>query len=177
MIVLGNALPAFATETAESAPVVSEIKETELEFDNSELPIVHEVLAEALTRGAKKPPSSASVVNLASENYSYEVTSIGYRVYTNSWFTGATAMTISVSDWELIEEYKANEKSKLTIAVYDQMDTIAAIETFTITWAHDGTGYGSISFSGLNAKEKYYVLFEVPTNKNIYSFNGTIKKS
>lgn len=70
-----------------------------------------------------------------------------------------------------------SEKSKLTIAVYDAAGTVAAKNTMNINWAHDETGYGSMTLNGLNASTKYYVMFEVPTNSNRYSFNGTIKKN
>lgn len=157
-VVLGSNLVSFAEER-----------------DASELPRIHDHLVETLTRGAKKPSSSAATVNLTQNSYSYDVTSIGYRVYTNKWITGASSINISVLDWKLIEEHPGAEKSKLTIAVYDSSDKVVAKNTMEISWAHDNTGHGSMTLDGLNPNLRYYVLFEVPTNSNRYSFNGTIE--
>lgn len=33
-----------------------------------------------------------------------------------------------------------------------------------------------MTLGGLNKNSRYYVLFEVPTNSNRYSFNGTISE-
>ena len=158
-MVLGCSLISFATEG-----------------DAHKLPIVHDHLVETMTRGVKKPSSSAGTVNLTQNDYSYDITKIGYRVYTNKWITGASSINVSVLDWKLIEEHPGAEKSKLTIAVYDASDKVVAKNTMDINWAHDNTGYGTMTLSGLNANLKYYVLFEVPTNSNSYSFNGTIEK-
>lgn len=114
-------------------------------------------------------------MDLRQNNYGYDVTNIGYRVYTNKWITGSSSIKISVADWKLIEEYHGAEKSTLTIAVYDTSDRVVAKNTMKVTWSHDGTASGSMTLSGLNANLKYYVLFEVPTNSNRYSFNGTIR--
>ena len=141
------------------------------------LPTVRDHLVESLVKGASKPSSSAGTVDLSQANYGYDVTSIGYRVYTNKWITGADSIYVSVSDWTLIEEYQGAEDSKLTVAVYDSSDNVVAKNTIEIDWAHDGTGYGSLTLSGLNKNVKYYVLFEVPTNGNRYSFNGVISKT
>ena len=146
------------------------------EENTSDLPTVHDHLEETLVKGSKKPSSNAGTVNLTQNSYEYDVTNIGYRVYTNKWITGASTIKISVGDWKLIEEYIGAEKSKLTISVYDSNDMVVAKNTMTITWGQDGTGYGNMTLNGLNEGLKYYVLFEVPTNSNRYSFNGTIKK-
>ncbi len=144
--------------------------------EEDELPVIYDHLVETFTKDEKKPPLSAETVNLTQNNYKYDVTSIGYRVYTNKWITGATSISVSVADWKLLEEYTGAEKSKLTIAVYDTSDNVVAKNTMSITWGNDNTGYGSMTLSGLNASSRYYVLFEVPTNSNRYSFYGTIKK-
>lgn len=73
--------------------------------DDPELPMIHDHLVETLVKGSSKPSASAGTVNLTQNNYSYDVTNIGYRVYTNKWITGASSINISVTDWKLIEEY------------------------------------------------------------------------
>ena len=147
------------------------------EVDVSELPTIHDHLVESLVKGASKPSSSAGTVDLRQANYGYDVTSIGYRVYTNKWSTGADSIYVSVADWTLIEQYHGAEDSELTVAVYDSSDNVVAKNTIEIEWAHDGTGYGSLTLSGLNENGRYYVLFEVPTNGNRYSFNGIISRN
>lgn len=145
------------------------------EENRTDLPIIHDRLEESLIRGADRPSSSAETVDLSQNSYSYEVTDMGYRVYTNKWLTGAEKIHISVSNWTLLDDY-GGEDSELTIAVYDSGNQVAAKNTIEITWSHEGTGYGGVDFAGLNANERYYVLFEVPTNSNRYSFDGLISK-
>lgn len=66
--------------------------------EEDELPVIYDHLVETFTKDEKKPPLSAETVNLTQNNYKYDVTSIGYRVYTNKWITGATSISVSVAD-------------------------------------------------------------------------------
>jgi hypothetical protein len=119
--------------------------------------------------GADKPSSGASVHNLSVSEYNYQVQKIGYRVYTDKWLKGATSLKVSVNNWKIIKDW-GGESNELAISLYSEngfvdSKTINPSQTF------------SASFSGLTSTKKYYVMFQVPTNNNTYSFNGTISKS
>lgn len=122
-------------------------------------------------RGKNPPSGSAGTHNLSDSSYSYEVTDMGARVYTNKWITGASSIKISVADWKLIEEYHGATNDQLTLEVYDSNKKLVDSETITISKES-----ASATFTGLTSTAKYYIGFRVPLNSNRYSFNGTISK-
>ena len=73
--------------------------------------------------------------------------------------------------WELLREYPGATNDQLTLIVYDSKDKKVTSKTITI----DDT-VGKATLSGLKSGSKYYVCFEVPTNGNRYSYNGSISK-
>lgn len=123
------------------------------------------------TRGADPPSSRADIHDLSVSAYNYQVTDMGYRVYSGKWLTGASSIDVSVENWNLIKEYHGATNNKLTIRIYDSSKKQVASDTIFIYY-----GGGSTSFTGLTATANYYVCVEVPTNGNRYSFNGTISK-
>ena len=120
-----------------------------------------------LMRGSKKP-STSKVKNLANETYDYKVTSIGARVYTNYWFTGTETIGVIVDNWSKISGSADN--NNLTVKLYNNK---SLIQTSTRNMEEEG-GMTVVDFQNLDANEKYYVLFEVPTNGNRFSFDGYI---
>ena len=128
-------------------------------------------ISEVETRGANPPSSSADIHDLSVSDYNYQVTNMGYQVFTSKWITGASSISISVSNWNLIEEYHGATKDKLTLKVYNSSKKLVDSKTITIS-----SGVGSASFKNLTSKSKYYICFEVPTNSNRYSFDGAISK-
>lgn len=120
--------------------------------------------------GESAPGSSASTHNLSVSSYNYQVTEIGYRVYTDKWFTGASSLKVTVTNWNKISG-SANS-NKLTIAVVNSSGSVVAsktIDSVSVAASH--------TFTGLSSTSKYYVYFQVPTNNNIFSFNGVISKA
>lgn len=120
-------------------------------------------------QGANPPSSGADTHDLSVSSYNYQVADMGYRVYTSKWLTGASSISISVSNWNLIKEYHGATNNQLTLRVYNSRKKQVDSETITIS-----DGSGSVTFSGLTSTSKYYVCFEVPTNSNRYSFDGFI---
>lgn len=122
-------------------------------------------------RGANPPSSGADIHDLSVSPYNYQVTNMGYQVFTSKWIKGASSIKISVSNWNLIESYIGATNNKLTLKVYNSKKKLVDSKTITIS-----SGVGSATFSGLTSSSKYYICFEVPTNSNRYSFDGTISK-
>jgi hypothetical protein len=120
--------------------------------------------------GANAPGSKADVHNLSVSSYNYQVAEIGYRVYTSKWLTGKSSMSVSVSNWTILKTYTGTDNS-LTVRLYDSSGTQISSKNVTISY-----NSGSCSFTGLNTSKKYYICFEVPTNSNKYSFDGSIHK-
>ncbi|WP_077612374.1 hypothetical protein [Clostridium sp. Marseille-P2415] len=120
--------------------------------------------------GANPPSSGADIHNLSVSSYSYQAKDFGYRIYTSKWLTGSKTMNVTVKDWKLIKEY-GGTKDELTIRIFNSSKKEVKSQTITISG-----DVGSASFSGLSASAKYYVCFEVPTNSNRYSFNGSISQ-
>jgi len=127
------------------------------------------------TYGANPPGSNASTHDLSISNYNYQVRSVGYRVFTDKWLTGASSMKVTVENWELIEEY-GGTNDKITISVCQSGFWGDTCTSKVITGLRKG-GSDYVTFSNLDSSTKYYVRFEVPTNSNRYKFNGTISKS
>ena len=123
------------------------------------------------TRGANPPANSADTHDLSVSEYNYQVTKIGYQVFTSKWLTGADSIKISVSNWDTIDEHPGATKNELTLKVYNSSKKLVESKTITIS-----SGSGSATFKDLTSSSKYYICFEVPTNSNTYSFNGTISK-
>lgn len=121
--------------------------------------------------GSEKPGKNASVHDLSVSDYSYQVSRIGYAVYTDKWLTGKTSMKVSVSNWKVLEDWGGTSNS-LTIEIYKPSTLFNSgfVEEKTI----NPNNVSSVTFSGLSASEKYYIVFSVPNNGNIYSFNGKI---
>lgn len=126
-------------------------------------------ISEIEPQGANPPSGFADTHDLSVSDYNYQVTNIGYRVYTSKWLTGVSSIKISVSNWKLLEEYHGATKDQLTLRVYNSSKKLVDSKTITIY-----SGSGSATFSGLSSTSKYYVCFEVPTNSNRYSFDGSI---
>lgn len=120
-----------------------------------------------LKKGSSKP-NSKKVHDLSDSTYNYTVSSIGARVYTNTWFTGTTKICVNVDNWERLTGSDQAESYSLTVSLYNSKSRVA-INTLAM-----GSGSNTVSFTNLEATGKYYVLFSVPTNGNRYSFDGSI---
>lgn len=123
------------------------------------------------TRGANPPTIFADTHDLSVSGYNYQVTDMGYQVFTSKWLTGASSIKISVSNWTLIKQYHGATSNQLTLKVYNSSKKLVDSKTITIS-----SGSGSATFTGLTSSSKYYICFEVPTNSNRYSFDGSIYK-
>lgn len=119
--------------------------------------------------GANPPSSGASSHDVSVSDYNYQISKIGYRVYTDKWLTGTTSLKVTVDNWKLVEDYGGTSNS-LTIAVHKSSGGIVASKTINTNEVLRA------SFTDLTKSSNYYVSFSVPNNGNTYSFNGSISK-
>lgn len=120
-------------------------------------------------QGMNPPSKLADVHDLSVSDYNYQVSDMGYRVYTSKWLTGASSYTVAVTDWNLITSYPNATNNKLTVRIFNEKKKEVCSKTIIIAGTVD---YATLS--GLSSSSKYYVCFETPTNSNRYSFNGWI---
>jgi hypothetical protein len=123
----------------------------------------------ALARGASRPSANASTHNIGVSAYNYQVQRVGAAVFTDKLLTGKTSMRITANNWKCSVSHGLNTSNQLTLTVFNSSGSQVATRTVTV---HGGSA--SHTFTGLNRNTKYYVRFSVPTNGNIYSFNGAI---
>lgn len=136
----------------------------------SETPPSNHSVDEIVPFGKKPPKWNASTHNLSVSPYNYQALDIGYRLFTDKWITGATSIQVTVQNWKH-KEGSSPLNNKLTVQVYDESGKKIDGRIIII-----GSTPHYANLSGLSSNKKYYVLFEVPTNGNKYSFNGSIKK-
>lgn len=127
-------------------------------------------LNENSTKGSTRPGTNAPVHNLSKGAYAFKIDRIGAKVYTDSWFTGKSSITVSITSFSVISPQPSGTQNQTTIYLYNKNNKSAGNKTITVSG-----GKGSTTFYGLSANEKYYVLFTVPTNGNVYSIKGDIK--
>ena len=127
-------------------------------------------LNENSTKGSTRPGTNAPVHNLSKGAYAFKIDRIGAKVYTDSWFTGKSSITVSVTSFSVISPQPSGTQNQATIYLYNKNNKSVGNKTITVSG-----GKGSTTFYGLSANEKYYVLFTVPTNGNVYSIKGDIK--
>lgn len=150
----------FAAET-EAEPTVA------VEYQNDD---VH-VLTENLTRGSSKPSSNASVHDLSVNNYNYQLTDFGYQVFTDKWLVSKSGeMSVSLYDFETTKEYGTATKNQITFKLCDSSGVLVS-STKTVSG-----GSASVKWINIDPDKKYYVCFQVPTNGNRYSGNGSISQ-
>lgn len=136
----------------------------------SETPPSNHSVDEIVPFGKNPPKWNASTHNLSVSPYNYQALDIGARLFTDKWITGATSIQVTVENWKHKEGY-APLNNQLTVQVYDESGKKIDGRIIII-----GSTPHYANLSGLSSNKKYYVLFEVPTNGNRYSFNGSIKK-
>ena len=120
------------------------------------------------TRGSKKPGANASVHNLDISKYNYQIEDFGYRVYTDKWLKSSSGyITVKLSDFTVLEDYHGTS-DKITFKLCDSSGVLVTSEK-TVS-----SGIASVTWKNIKSDKKYYVLFEVPTNGNRYSANGSI---
>jgi hypothetical protein len=117
---------------------------------------------------ATPPGSSASVQNLSISAYNYQVQSVGYRVYTDKWLTGVSNYNITINNWTCVDNSGPPNYNRLTISVYNSLGNLMTSMTI------DPTITRAITLTSMTASKNYYVCFEVPTNGNKFSFDGSI---
>ena len=127
-------------------------------------------LNENSTKGSTRPGTNAPVHNLSKGAYAFKIDRIGAKVYTDSWFTGKSSITVSITSFSVISPQPSGTQNQTTIYLYNKSNKSVGNKTITVSG-----GKGSTTFYGLSANEKYYVLFTVPTNGNVYSIKGDIK--
>lgn len=150
---------AFAAEMESEKPVVVEYSEQADE--------IH-YLTENLTRGSSKPGSNASVHDLSVSNYNYQLTDFGYQLFTDKWLTSDSGeISVSLSNFKTIEQH-GGTKDKITFKLCDSSGVLVTSEK-TVS-----NGSASVKWINIQAGKKYYVCFQVPTNGNRYSGNGSI---
>lgn len=126
-------------------------------------------LTEVLTRGSKKPSSSASTHDLSVNNYNYQLQKFGYQLFTDKWLTSDTGyISVSLSDFKTLEEYPGATKDQITFKLCDSSGVLVT-STKTVN-----NGSASVTWKNIKEDKKYYVIFQVPTNGNKYSGNGSI---
>ena len=127
-------------------------------------------LNENSTKGSTRPGTNAPVHNLSKGAYAFKIDRIGAKVYTDSWFTGKSSITVSITSFSVISPQPSGTQNQTTIYLYNKNNKSVGNKTITVSG-----GKWSTTFYGLSANEKYYVLFTVPTNGNVYSIKGDIK--
>lgn len=127
-------------------------------------------LNENSTKGSTRPGTNAPVHNLSKGAYAFKIDRFGAKVYTDSWFTGKSSITVSITSFSVISPQPSGTQNQTTIYLYNKNNKSVGNKTITVSG-----GKGSTTFYGLSANEKYYVLFTVPTNGNVYSIKGDIK--
>ena len=127
------------------------------------------IISTSCFAAASPPSGTAPICDLSKGAYNYQVNSIGYRVYTDSWLTGESSYNISVYGWTCIVPNGPPNYNSLTIYVYNTLGTIVSATTI------DPTKTSVATLTGMSAGNHYYVCFQVPTNNNIWSFNGSIQ--
>lgn len=121
--------------------------------------------------GANPSGRNADIHNLSLSSYNYQAKNMGYRLYTSKWLKGASSIKITVRNWKLLE-FHGGKSNQLDLIVYNSSKKPIKSKTITI----NGTS-ASTTISGLPSSSKYYICFQVPTNGNRYSYNGTISKN
>lgn len=148
----------FAAEVESDKPIVTEYQAEDTHY-----------LTEDLTRGSKKPSASASVHKLSVNNYNYQLTDFGYKLYTDKWLTSSSGkIRVSLSNFKTIKEYSGATKNQITFRLYDSSGLVTSSKKTVVSSS------ASASFSNIKSGKKYYVAFEVPTNGNRYSGKGYI---
>ncbi|MFJ8520714.1 hypothetical protein [Lysinibacillus xylanilyticus] len=122
-----------------------------------------------MPRGMEKPGKNASSHDISVSAYNYQVEKVGAQVYTDKFIKGKKSMTVTVKKWDIKTDWGI-AKNKLTITLYDSSGK--KVSSDSVTMAQGGSD--SVSFTGLSASTKYYVMFSVELNKQTYSFNGSI---
>lgn len=126
------------------------------------------VLKEVVTRGASKPGRYASVHDLGISNYNYQIDEFGYRVYTDKWLTSDSGnISVNLINWTVLEG-NAPANNKITFKLCDSSGVLVT-STKTIS-----SSSANVTWINIDPDTKYYVLFEVSTNGNKYSANGSI---
>ncbi len=165
----------FSSATA----FASEVENKEGGVAESQVEDIH-YLTEDLTRGSKKPSSKASVHNLGVNNYNFQLTKFGYKLFTDKWLTSRSGkIKVNLTKFKAVSSSPGATKNEITFHLYDSSGRVAsstkkvyggsASKTFTKVKAS-----ASKTFTKVKAGKKYYVAFEVPTNGNKYSGSGYI---
>ncbi|MCY9589868.1 hypothetical protein [Paenibacillus chitinolyticus] len=115
-------------------------------------------------------PTGNTATNLADNDYNYSVDKLGYKVYTNAFFTGVSKMRVSINNFKQLSGVATGKN--ITITLYKSNGS--AVSSTTLDMSATTADY--TNFSGLDTNTRYYVLFSTKTNDNTYSFNGTISK-
>lgn len=127
---------------------------------------------EVQTRGSSAPNSYDSTHDLDISDYNYQISSFGYTVYTDEWLTSDSGeIKVNLYNWTVLENYGGTD-DQVTIKLYSNQDGLLVTSTRTVN------SYGSISpvtWINISSSKDYYVRFEVPTNGNKYSCNGSIE--
>ena len=147
----------FAAEMESEKPAVVEYQTEDAHY-----------LTEDLTRDSKKPGSNASVHDLSVSSYNYQLADFGYQLFTDKWLTSDSGeISVSLVNFKTIEEY-GGTKNKITFKLCDSSGVLVSSEK-TVSG-----GSASVTWINIKPDKKYYVCFEVPTNGNRYSGNGSI---
>lgn len=139
---------------------------------------VHQLLSTTSPTGIKdglvtpfgaSPPTGSGSLNLANNDYNYSVDSLGYRVYTDVIFTGASNIQVSVLNFK---KFSGSSPSRnIGVSLYTSGGTYVAAVDINMTDYPNGA---YVTFTGTSASTRYYVMFSSATNGNLYSFNGKI---
>lgn len=109
-------------------------------------------LNENSTKGSTRPGTNAPVHNLSKGAYAFKIDRIGAKVYTDSWFTGKSSITVSITSFSVISPQPSGTQNQTTIYLYNKNNKSVGNKTITVSG-----GKGSTTFYGLSANEKYYV--------------------
>lgn len=168
--ILSLAVILIMASTSKTSLAATELSPNGEVYSGNQLEDNVHILSEDLLKGAEKPGTNAPVHNLSKGAYAFKIDKIGAKVYTNSWFTGKSSITVDITNFEVTHSSPGTTKNKTTVYIYDSKNKSVGSKEIEISGLK-----GSHTFTGLNSKEKYYVLFTVPTSGNTYSMKGDIK--
>lgn len=129
------------------------------------------ILNDKNSKGSSKPGSNASVHDLDINPYNYQVSSVGYQIFTDKWLTSDSGeIEVDLDDWTILQQY-GGTNNQVTIKLCDSNGPISGC---SVTRTIDKYDSAYVKYTNINPSKKYYICFEVPTNSNRYSFNGSI---
>ncbi len=90
-------------------------------------------LNENSTKGSTRPGTNAPVHNLSKGAYAFKIDRIGAKVYTDSWFTGKSSITVSITSFSVISPQPSGTQNQTTIYLYNKNNKSVGNKTITVS--------------------------------------------